>query len=108
MVQSIMDIIRGAELSLDDLSPTTAWAQDATISASSALPSLPADCTRVIVCATGDAVRWKPNDLVPTGTAGMLIPENTSVLFVGTNAELAQLHFIEAAASAAIDCLYFR
>lgn len=106
---SVMDGVRAATLSIDDIcTASAAWAQDTSISASSALPSLPSDCTRVLVSVTGDSVRWKPNDLVPTASAGMLIPENSTVLFMGSNAELAKLHFIEVAASAQIDCLYLK
>ncbi len=60
------------------------YAQDTTISAASALPTVPAATTVALIQAEGANIRWRDDGVDPTASVGMLLGAGTAFWYRGT------------------------
>lgn len=81
------------------------YAQLTSLSAATALSSIPAGATRAVLQAEGQNVRWRDDGTNPSSTAGMLI--FAGQLFEYTGA-LAAIKFIEVAAGGKLNVSYYK
>lgn len=79
------------------------YQQITSLSASTAL-TVPAGCTRAVVVATAQAVRWRDDGTAPTSTIGMPLAVGTERVFTGG---LSAIRFIEQSASAVLNISYY-
>lgn len=79
------------------------YQQITSLAASTAL-TVPAGCTRAVVVATAQAVRWRDDGTAPTATIGMPLAVNVQQEFTGG---LSAIRFIEQTASAVLNISYY-
>src|SRR4051794_4588015 len=101
-------LLNQAELDLSELA-STVYASETALGTAKALPSLPADATKAVVCVEGGDVRWRPDGdtTAPTASEGMVLPAGSTTPFSYGNAALARLRFIQVSAAAQIRVVYF-
>ena len=97
---------------LKSLTDCMGYGQDATISASSGLPSIPTRtksglaCTprmAVIQC-TGQNVRWRDDGTAPTASVGMTLVVGDTLYYDG---DLNAIRFIEVTTTAVLNVSYY-
>jgi len=81
------------------------YAQDTTISAATALPTIPAGASLVLLQVTGQDVRWRDDGTDPTASIGMIL--NADADPYPYSGDLSAIRFIETAASAVLNVAYY-
>lgn len=81
------------------------YAQLPSLSAATALSSIPAGATRAVLQAEGQNVRWRDDGTNPSSTTGMLIFAGQLVEYAGA---LASIKFIEVAGGAKLNVSYYK
>jgi hypothetical protein len=99
-VNSEGDILEG----ITTLTPL-GYAQDTTISAASALPTVPAATTVVLIQVEGQNCRWRDDGVDPTASIGVLLGAGTAFWYRGT---FAAFKIIEVAASATLNVSFYQ
>ena len=77
----------------------------ATISAATALPTIPAGASLVLLQVTGQDVRWRDDGTDPTASIGMIL--NADADPYPYSGDLSAIRFIETAASAVLNVAYY-
>jgi hypothetical protein len=81
------------------------YQQMTSITAATALPSIPASATMATITVEAQAVRYRDDGVNPTASVGVLLPVGTVQTFYGA-AELAALKFIAATSGAILNVAY--
>ncbi|MHC4988082.1 MAG: hypothetical protein ACYTFX_06250 [Planctomycetota bacterium] len=80
------------------------YGQDTTVSAASALPSIPAGARLALIQALTQNVRWRDDGTDPTAAIGYQLAAGSELAYTGN---LDAIKFIEEAASAEINVCYY-
>ena len=67
--------------------------------------AVPAGATTAVLEVSGQAVRYRDDGTAPTATVGMPVPAGQQISYSGN---LAAIQFIQQAASATLDVLFYR
>lgn len=80
------------------------YAQDTTISAASALPSIPTGARRALIQVLTQSARWRDDGTDPTAAIGMLIAAGETLDYRG---DLSAFKVIETTTSAELNVTYY-
>lgn len=89
----------------DGILTALGYEQVTTLTSAVGLASIPDGARYALIQAEAQAVRYRDDGTNPTSTVGMIIPSGGSVWYTGQ--ALQKLKFIEAAASAKLNVLYY-
>jgi hypothetical protein len=99
-------------INLKGVTSCLGYAQDATISAASNLPSIPTkdkqgnkqQPTIAAIIVHGQAARWRDDGTAPTASVGMYLPADTPFVYDG---DLNAIQFIEVTSGAELNVSYY-
>lgn len=81
------------------------YAQDTTISASTALPTVPAATTVALIQAETSAIRWRDDGQAPTASVGMLLGAGSAFWYRGT---FSAFRAIQVTSGGVLNVAYFQ
>ncbi len=82
------------------------YVQDAVLTASQGLPSIPAGATYALIQAEAQSIRWRDDGVDPTASTGMLLTAGSSFMY--SSGPLANVRVIEATGGAVVNVSYYR
>lgn len=81
------------------------YAQDTTIDAASALPSIPDGAKLALIQVTAQNARWRDDGTDPTATVGMLLIANDLLIYTG---DFSAFKIISATAGSILNVTYYK
>lgn len=93
-----------AQQIVDGILHPLGYAQDGTISAASALPSIASDAKAALINVTGANCRWRDDGTNPTTTVGIQLEIGDTFLYTG---DLAAFKIIEETTTAVLNVSYY-